>query len=72
VLSEFLLRKKFVESLSAPGHALAGVGNAALLENLLQLAVFAEGAMDCDEGDLGVVRQGKIRAPHIHFRDLCA
>ena len=36
------------------------------------MAILAEGAVDGDEGDLGVVRQIEIRAAHIDLGDFRA
>ena len=69
VLGEFFLRLDFVESEAAAFHVFAGVGHAAVFEDLLQLAVLAEGAVHGDEGQIDVVRQNKVGVLHIDFGD---
>ena len=58
---KLLLRANFVEGEPALLHAFPGVGDAAVFQNLLHLAVFAEGAVEGDEGELDVVRQSEVR-----------
>ena len=69
---EFLFRGNFVESQAALCDSFAGVRDAAIFENLLQLTVFAESAVNGDESDLGVVRQDEVGILDVNFRDVCA
>ena len=69
VLRKFLFRGNLVESQPALGHSFAGVGNAAILQDLLHLAVLAKSAVQGDESQLGVVRQDEIGVLDIDFRD---
>ena len=72
VSGEFLFRGNFVESEAALGDAFPGVGDAAIFENLLHLTVFAEGAVQGDECQLNVVRQGEVGILDVDFGHDCA
>ena len=68
VSAEFFLGGNFVESDLALGNAFARVSDSAVFQNLLQLSVLAEGAVDDVEGNLDVVRQCEVGIADI---DLC-
>ena len=72
VLSEHFFREGFVESEATLVDAFAGVRNAAILENLLQLSVFAEGAVDGEKRQFGVVRQNEVGILGVDFGNVRA
>ena len=53
-------------------HAFAGVGHAAIFQNLLDLAVFAECSVDGDEGEIDVRGQLEIFIANIDLGDFRA
>ncbi len=72
MLGEFFLGGDLVEGKAAFGHAFAGVGDATVFQDLLHLAVFAEGAVQGDEGQLGLVRQDQVGVLDVDFGDFRA
>ena len=57
---------------STPLDSFARVSDAALFQNLLDLAVFAKGSVQRDECKLDIARQLKRRIPHIDIDDVRA
>ncbi len=72
VLAKFFLRSNLVEGEFTRLYIFTGVRDAAVLENFLHLAVFAERSMQGDECKIDIVRQLKILVAHIHIGDFYA
>ena len=72
MLAEFLFRPDFIESQPALFNSFAGVSKAPRFENLLHLTVFAKGSVQSVEGKINIVRQFKLRVPHIDIDDIRA
>src|SRR5262249_49507285 len=66
---EFFLRFDFIEGNLALIYTISGVGNTAIFQNLLDLAVFAEGPMNGEEGDVDVRRELEIFIANIDLED---
>ena len=69
----FLIESRFTENLveckKAAPNPLTGIGHAALLQNLLDLAILAEGAVDHVVGEIHAGRERKAGVPHIDLFD---
>src|SRR5438067_1472329 len=67
-----VFRANFIESQFASLDAFASVGDAALFEDSLQLAVFAKRSVNGEEGEFDVRRQFEVWTFHIDLEDLDA
>src|SRR5205823_4172211 len=65
VLQKFLLRQNLVERDPAFLDAVAGVGNAALFQNFLDLSVFAESSVIGVEAKIYIFRERKVFVPDV-------
>ena len=72
MLAKFHLRPDFIKSQAALFDSLACVSDAALFQNLLDLAVFAKGSVQRDECKLDIARQLKLRISHIDIDNVRA
>ncbi len=66
VLTKRLLRANLVESQLAFGDPVAGIGDPALFQNPLHLAVFTKGSVERDEGEIDAGTA--IRSPDLLHR----
>src|SRR5205823_196185 len=69
---EFLFRFDFIEGGSAFHYSVAGIGNATIFQNLLELPVFAKRSVDGEEGEINIFRQFKIFIADIDLENLRA
>src|SRR5436189_1507100 len=72
VLTKCLLGTNLIEGQLAFGDAVSGIGNSAVLQNSLHLAVFPKRSVDREEGQLNAGRQFEVRTFHIDLHDLRA
>ena len=72
VLPKRRFRANLVESQLALRDPISGIGDAALFQDALHLAVFTERSVERDEGEVDTGRQFEIRTFHIDLRDLRA
>ena len=67
--SKLFFRENLVEGDSASFRIFPSVGNAAVLQDFLDLPVFAECSVERDEGEIDIVRQFEVGIVNVDFRD---
>ena len=72
MLPKFFLGANFVESSLASLYSFARVSDAAVLQNSLDLAIFAEGSVNGEERKIDIVRQFEVLVAHVDIRHLRA
>ena len=72
MLAKFLFRQNFIERRAAGFNTVTSIRHAALLQNFLELTVFAKSSVNGDKRKIDIFREHELFIPNINIDDLCA